>query len=175
MNKPKFFKYIGEYSDISKIQTDVESLSEDEWNKFDFRQKTIVGHEYTQTIPLIFDYEKKTRKILHPNYSIFEKHLADISIWLKDNQYSDDIKRANLVKLFSRSKIDKHIDQGDFLKSTNRIHFVIKTNQLCSFMIDRETKVFKEGEVWEINNTGKIHGVENNGDTDRIHLIIDVG
>jgi hypothetical protein len=31
----------------------------------------------------------------------------------------------------------------------------------------------KEGEIWEINNDDKYHSVENRGETDRIHLLID--
>jgi hypothetical protein len=31
----------------------------------------------------------------------------------------------------------------------------------------------KEGEIWEINNNEKEHSVENNGNEDRIHLLID--
>jgi hypothetical protein len=31
----------------------------------------------------------------------------------------------------------------------------------------------KKGEIWEIDNAYKVHGVINNGDTDRIHLLID--
>ena len=31
----------------------------------------------------------------------------------------------------------------------------------------------KEGEIWEIDNAYKMHCVNNDGDTDRIHLLID--
>ena len=31
----------------------------------------------------------------------------------------------------------------------------------------------KEGEIWEINNGNKEHGVVNNSDVDRIHMIVD--
>jgi len=175
MDKPKHCKLVGNYPNICELQNSVDALHLSEWDKFQFRQKTIVGHKHTQTIPLIFDYQKKIRKIVHPNYTIFEKYLTDISVWLKNSGYGNEIKRANLVKLLPNSKIDKHVDQGDFLKSTNRIHVVIKTNPFCSFTVSNETKIFNMGEVWEINNTGQIHGVENNGETERIHLVVDVG
>jgi hypothetical protein len=31
----------------------------------------------------------------------------------------------------------------------------------------------KEGEIWEVNNDKKKHSVHNNGDEDRVHLLID--
>jgi hypothetical protein len=31
----------------------------------------------------------------------------------------------------------------------------------------------QKGHVWEINNSTKTHSVVNNGDSDRIHLLID--
>jgi hypothetical protein len=32
----------------------------------------------------------------------------------------------------------------------------------------------KKGELWEINNDGKMHSVRNGGAEDRVHLLIDV-
>ena len=41
------------------------------------------------------------------------------------------------------------------------------------FTIEDEIKNLKIGEIWEINNSEKLHGVSNEGDEDRIHLIVD--
>lgn len=175
MDKPKYFKLVGLYPNMSELRRNVLSFNEDEWGKFKYRQKNIVGHKDTLTIPLIFDHMKRTRKITHTNYVVLEQNLKDMSRWLHSVGYSQDIKRANLVKLLSNSQIDSHIDKGEFLQSTNRIHFVIETNPFCYFTVGGETQVFGQGEVWELNNTGEIHSVHNNGDTDRIHLIVDMG
>jgi aspartyl/asparaginyl beta-hydroxylase (cupin superfamily) len=75
--------------------------------------------------------------------------------------------------LKSNSKIDKHIDAGKSLSICHRVHIPIITNKNVLFEIDNEIKNLKEGEMWEINNSEKIHSVVNNSNTDRIHLIVD--
>ena len=49
----------------------------------------------------------------------------------------------------------------------------IITNDLIDFYVNKERKVMKEGECWEINNK-KIHAVENNSNEDRVHLLFDI-
>jgi hypothetical protein len=41
------------------------------------------------------------------------------------------------------------------------------------FTVGGEGRNLKEGEIWEIKNTEKIHSVYNKGFYDRIHLIVD--
>lgn len=175
MDKPKHFKLVGNYPKITELKKNVLSFDDIQWNRFKYKQKTVVGHKDTRTIPLIYDYMKKTRKITHPNYVLLEENLKDISKWLHSVGYPQEIKRANLVKLLSNSQISAHIDKGEFLQSTNRVHFVVRTNPFCYFKVGDEIQAFGEGEVWELNNTGEIHSVHNDGDTDRIHLIVDMG
>jgi aspartyl/asparaginyl beta-hydroxylase (cupin superfamily) len=40
-------------------------------------------------------------------------------------------------------------------------------------VIDGERKFMRVGEIWEVNNN-KVHQVWNEGDTDRVHLLIDI-
>ena len=47
------------------------------------------------------------------------------------------------------------------------------TNENVYFTVGNETKIFKEGEFWEINNSGKVHSVSNKSDKGRINLIAD--
>jgi hypothetical protein len=47
------------------------------------------------------------------------------------------------------------------------------TNEKCIFEVDNEEINMKMGEIWEIDNFNKEHSVVNNGDMDRIHLIVD--
>ena len=47
------------------------------------------------------------------------------------------------------------------------------TNEECFFTVGDDKRNLKLGEIWEINNDKKTHGVSNNGDEDRIHLIVD--
>jgi hypothetical protein len=84
------------------------------------------------------------------------------------------IEIALLINLPKNKKILPHIDSGNehFFK-TKRIHVPITTNDKCNFIVGDEIVQMKQGEIWEIDNANKVHSVINNGDTDRIHLLID--
>ena len=156
------------------MKVTLNKLDKSVWDKFTIRQKTIVGHEDTKTIPLIFDWEKKTRKIYHKNFEFFAPHLSDLTLFLQYNNFDSAILRANLVMLKAGYSIAPHVDKGNFLNSTRRLHIAVETNPLCRFVVAEEEKVFKVGEVWEVNNTDKKHSVHNDGNQDRVNLIVDV-
>ena len=54
-----------------------------------------------------------------------------------------------------------------------RGHVAIQTNENCFFTVGDEKKNLRLGELWEINNDKKKHSVDNFGNNDRIHLIVD--
>jgi len=168
-HKHQPFTHYGEYDQIEHLVRDVLLIPEIEWERFTYRQKNIVGHTHTRTIPLLFDPVRLSRPKTHKHYGAFEHYLTEISL-----QLDMVVKRANLVKLLAQSEILPHYDKGDFLKSTRRIHLPITTNEHCTFMVGGEEKHLQVGHLWEINNTGMEHSVHNRGDTHRIHLIIDV-
>lgn len=169
ITKSQPFVCHGRYEDINALVADVAMLNESEWEKFTHRQKTIVGHGDTRTIPLLFDPVRLKNHVRHKHYGAFEHHLGAISASL-----SATVRRANLVKLLPESEISPHYDKGDFLGSTRRIHVPITTNEYCTFVVGGEEKHLPVGEMWEINNTGMEHSVHNRGKTARIHLVVDV-
>ena len=81
--------------------------------------------------------------------------------------------RAILVNLPSKKSIPSHVDTGKTLVDCRRIHIPLQTNENCFFTVGEEKKNLKLGEIWEINNDKKKHSVDNFGDNDRIHLIVD--
>ena len=108
------------------------------------------------------------------SYSIFESEINKIESTLKNILGEGKIITALLINLPKHKEIYKHIDSGSehFFK-TNRIHIPIETNDKCLFTVSDETIHMEKGTMWEINNSTKIHGVKNDGETDRIHLLID--
>jgi len=52
------------------------------------------------------------------------------------------------------------------------VHIPITTNDKVVFTVDGEKKNMQVGEFWEIDNS-QDHSVENQGNEDRIHLIVD--
>lgn len=175
MDKSFEFRFIGNVENLNLIKSDVLSLSKKDWNYFTYRQKNIVGHQDTLTIPLIFDYVKKNRFITHKYYKKFSDRLSEISSYLHSLKEPSQIKRANLVLLKANSFISRHQDKGEFLEKTRRVHIPIFTNEQCHLTVEDTKQHFAEGEMWEIDNTGKYHSAHNEGNTDRIHLIIDIG
>jgi aspartyl/asparaginyl beta-hydroxylase (cupin superfamily) len=142
------------------------------WNEYEFRQKTYSVHSKTKTIPLMWD-EQKTNINYWPTYELFKSNISEIELLLNTIIGIGLIETAILINLPKNQKIDSHFDTGDYFLKRNRIHIPIITNEECFFKIDGEIKNMKEGEVWEINNNEKEHSVENNGNEDRIHLLID--
>jgi mannose-6-phosphate isomerase-like protein (cupin superfamily) len=80
---------------------------------------------------------------------------------------------VRFLKLNAGSVIKKHRDNElAFEQGFARVHFPIITNPSVSFYLDDELVKMQEGETWYIN-ANLPHSVANNGDTHRIHLVID--
>jgi quercetin dioxygenase-like cupin family protein len=146
-----------------------------DWDEFDFRQKKFDTHKETKSIPIIFDESfslDKSTKTKH--YEIFKEEILKIEDYLKVAIEEEGfIFRAILVNLPKGKSIPPHKDQGESLSVPRRIHIPIITNPNCFFTVSDVTKNMKEGEIWEIDNAGQLHSVENKGEEDRIHLIVD--
>ena len=81
--------------------------------------------------------------------------------------------RVFLAKLPAKKSITAHADWQEYLLVSRRHHIPIITNANVHFTVGGETKAMRAGEVWEINNS-KVHSVVNDGEDDRVHLIIDI-
>ena len=83
------------------------------------------------------------------------------------------IMAVRLLNLKSGAKIKPHKDNElAFEKGEARIHIPIFTNAEVKFYVEDQLVKMDEGECWYINANIK-HSVSNNGESDRIHLVID--
>jgi len=162
------FKYFGQYPNFYQLKNLVNQLTNEDWRYFNKRQT--IASENAYTIPLIYPRKSTFKSDGHKHFEMFESHITEIEQIL-----SMSAKRAILVKLPAGNSINRHKDSGEFLNKNKRIHLPVITNQECSFVVDNEVLFMPEGELWEINNTGKYHSVHNNGKIDRVHLIADMG
>lgn len=80
--------------------------------------------------------------------------------------------RIRLAKLKAGGKIPPHVDAASYFKLMHRLHIPLTTNPDVWFFIRGEGWRLLPGEIWEINNVVE-HSVVNDGDTDRIHLVVD--
>lgn len=76
-------------------------------------------------------------------------------------------------QLLAGKKIDLHIDGGYYMDMSRRFHIPIITNDDVKFTINDTVFHMETGMLYEINNKFR-HGVENQGNQDRVHLIIDI-
>lgn len=83
------------------------------------------------------------------------------------------LRSVRLLRLHAGSTIAEHIDRAlEFEDGEVRIHIPIVTSDAVRFYLDGVRLVMAPGECW-YTNVNLPHSVENDGTTDRIHLVID--
>ena len=80
--------------------------------------------------------------------------------------------RVMLARMAPGGVIHPHRDRNPAAKWPHKIHVPIQTNPGVAFFVEGREYHFPEGEAVEVNNMG-LHGVRNQGTTDRIHLIFE--
>jgi hypothetical protein len=155
--------------DISKLKKQVLELEHSDWQFNTERQKKFYVHRNTESIVLIWDSKKLETTISKNLY----ENILNIANTIKD-YYGKDAKilRLMLAKLLPQSEISPHTDTG-ILEYAHRCHLPLITNEQNIFIINEKPFYFKEGEVYEFNNT-MTHSVLNNSNINRIHLICDI-
>lgn len=162
------FRFLGNI-EVDTFQEKLENL---DWNKYTFRQDTYSVHSQTKTIPLIWD-EKLQSINTWEDLKLFIDLIDKVLIILNVKLGKGIIKTAILINLPKYSKIKRHIDCGQHFKDNHRIHIPLQTNENCVFEVNNEKLNLKKGSIWEINNSEKLHSVNNSGNCDRIHLLVD--
>ena len=172
--------------DITRFAQHAAKITDADWTADAFRQKTYEVHKQTQTIRLIMDEDGRHRDpTYHPSYETYKALLEPIEIFIR-RQFEQTLKakrlrkkhgrgyfiRMILVKLLADGSIPRHVDQGETLAKSHRMHLPIITNEQNLFSVGDSEVHMKAGELWEINNRRE-HGVVNGGSEDRIHLIVD--
>ena len=165
------FHKVGEM-DIMLWLSRVGTLTNKIWGEDYWRQEYYSVHQDTQTIPLVFDkYFEKPIKTKH--YIKFETSLMPLESLLSTHYGKGFTARMILTKLKPNGVIPEHRDTGPHFHISHRVHLPLVTNDEVLFTVGDETITMNAGELWEINNTNRLHSVVNKSDRDRVHLIID--
>lgn len=83
------------------------------------------------------------------------------------------LESVRLLKLGAGSIIREHTDLNLSLEDgVLRVHVPIATNEKVDFYVNNEKLMMNPGEAWYIN-FNLPHRVDNRGDTDRVHLVLD--
>ena len=80
--------------------------------------------------------------------------------------------RVMLARMAPGGIIHPHVDSNPAAKWPHKIHVPLLTNPRVGFLVGSQVHHFPEGIAVEVNNLGP-HGVRNDGETDRIHLIFE--
>lgn len=81
--------------------------------------------------------------------------------------------RIIVARLPTGAKVAEHTDEGKYAESSMRLHIPLRTNRSCYLASGDEVCHLGEGELWWFNHRIP-HSAYNLGDTERIHLILDV-
>ncbi len=162
--------------DVSEIASHLDKTNND-WFKNTYRQDEYQMHRDTSSI-FIYDYpvdwtpgSKYSVQKATDDDNLFS--LISPAIEYLEKIHNGKVGKAVLIKLPPFKNVDKHKDVGNYLEAVRRNHIPIATNNKVSFVIDGERQFMNVGEIWEVNNN-KMHQVWNEGETDRVHLLIDI-
>lgn len=162
--------------DVSKLQNIVSAFNE-EWLEDLSRRQNSIHHTKTYSYHLTdadYEWEPYSPYPTIPTYTnqnVFDsvnKIISDL-----EKELDGKVGRSMFIKLPAGEIITPHPDKGSYLLSVYRCHIPIFTNPYVMFTVGHETINMKSGECWEINNS-KFHSVKNNGESDRVHLLVDI-
>lgn len=185
MNFDGNFSYIGNVA-TGELKELVRQRTEAEWNELSVRHQRYEVHRNTRMIGLVYDPDfRHSHPTRLPTLAVFEKALrpalAITAEHFENSETGTDLVqrfglgyfiRATLVRLAAGHGIAEHQDLNFSLTHSHRVHLPVITNDAVRFTVGGETINMREGDIWEINNR-RLHSVHNDGDEDRVHLILD--
>lgn len=176
-SKPAFVFY--KKYDVTDLKKELLNLEEKYWDaKFNTQNRKDQIHKHTQVIGnTLFSMNYNEDGIVN----VLKNKLPSEYIQNRTNEIICDIENyfngKVLISGYSRLKagdrINLHIDDLRYFKLIQRFQISISTNSKVFFNIDDQSKVFEEGDCYAINNLLK-HSVVNEGETDRINLLVDI-
>ena len=155
------------------------TLIEEDWFIDDYRQVAPTMSK-TNSIPIFhtpqcaFDTGIGAFKTVQKN-KLYDRYFEKIKpiLNLLKNYYQYNYYTAFLSRLHPKSQIGEHSDIGLFLENCYRIHLPILTNKEVYYNIQGYDFNWLKGCLYEFDNT-LVHGVINNSDQYRIHLVINL-
>lgn len=142
--------------------------TEDDWVPYHFKRMTGTNRELTESQYAVYAKSFKNNQVddLLSSYT-------NVIVDELEKEFNGYAGRVLYARMAPNKKISPHIDPGYYLGVVHRFHVPIITNDNVKFTIDNTVFNMKTGVLYEIDNK-LMHGVENLGDSERIHLIIDI-
>lgn len=110
----------------------------------------------------------------YPVYYEWQDIIDPVTNWITENYLTPGgfINKLMISNIIPGGGMPIHWDEEPTQLLSKRIHVVIKTNDDSEFIVNNTVYKFSPGDVFELNNIMN-HAVNNKGNTDRIHLIMD--
>ena len=152
-------------------------IKEDDWLIDDYRNK-VDNMEHVNSIPIhhspkcgydpnsIYSVEKR---VLYKKYYPLIKPILE---QLK-KYYTYNFHASFIAKLKSFSEIGIHRDMGDFVMKGHRVYVPLQTNKNVKYWIEGKEYNWERGYAYEFDNS-LAHGVLNESDQPRIHLVLNL-
>lgn len=137
---------------------------------------------FKDTDDIILRFNEDTSDI---NRVITQREMVNYPAWhaftiVRENIYALNyfvrglrIGRALLSRLPPGKVMTPHVDPGRTSEYYDRFHICLQADEGSIFHCGDEQVVMRPGETWWFNNK-EFHSVENKGQVDRLHLIVDI-
>jgi hypothetical protein len=171
------FTYVGYFQNFDRLVEKVSAFTDSVWNEYKERKITGGVASYpTDTIPLLYSPFATSAKELefHKYHSLFKNDINAICLQVSEILGPVAEKQSIITRLLPGKSIKLHKDQGQITTKSHRVHLPITSNELCTFTVGDVSMNLRPGDIWIIDNTDRLHGVHNAGQSARIHLIVDV-
>lgn len=158
--------------DVHRLQAELTGILQEEW-PLHFNTKDFNGD--WRSISLRSGTGDSKDVYSHPTGNYKDTPVLDKMPYVKEiiNSWQCEKESIRLLSLAPGSVIKPHRDQGcAYHDGSFRIHIPIVTNPEVYFTIEEEKLQLSAGECWYMNFSAT-HSIVNNGDTARVHLIID--
>lgn len=108
----------------------------------------------------------------YPPYKVLPE-ARGLIMWLMSRVGGEMLGRCMINKIKPGGRIFPHVDTPAHTEFYSRFHIVLQSNPESVFRAGDEELNMQVGEVWWFDNSQE-HEVNNHGDCDRIHLIVDI-
>jgi Aspartyl/Asparaginyl beta-hydroxylase len=173
MNKTSFdFVQLPFQFDEEKLLVDLKIALEHQWPAH-FNKADYLGN--WEIISLRSKSGNETDINAFSQNQYLETSLMYKCVYLKEitDTFQCNKEAVRLMNLKAKSEIKSHTDNaGGYADGFCRIHVPITTNEKVSFVVNGNQIPMKVGEAW-YGNFSQPHSVKNEGELDRIHLVID--
>lgn len=161
--------------DIHRLQSEVKNLIDVEWISHFVKQ----NYEGNWSVIPLTAREGLTHPIqmaaaIPGDYDFVPTPFLELCPYIQTvlDGFETEKCSVRLMKLTAGSEIKEHRDY-DLDEGEVRVHIPIFTNEKVSFFVNNTKVKMQEGECWYLRLSDP-HRVINEGQTDRIHLVMDL-